>query len=89
MNYMSPFGGDTHKNLFTAGAHMRWGHNLLLFLVSLKSSLWQWQGFQQDDHHNDSIFITRHHTDADIDIANLSVRLSVTFIRWKHIVIVF
>jgi len=35
---------------------MRWGHNLLLFLVSLKSSPWQWQGFQQDDRHNDSIF---------------------------------
>jgi len=36
---------------------MRWGHNLLLFLVSLKSSPWQWQGFQQDDRHNDSNFL--------------------------------
>ena len=36
MNCMSPFGGDTPKDLFTAGAQMRWGHNLLLFLVSLK-----------------------------------------------------
>jgi len=47
---------DTPKDLFTARAQMRWGHNLLLFLVSLKSSPWQWHGFQQDDRHNDSIF---------------------------------
>jgi len=53
---MSPFEGDTPKDLFMSGAQMRWGHNLLLFLVSLKSSPWQWQGFQQDDRHNDSIF---------------------------------
>jgi len=52
----SSFRGDTPKNLFTSGAQRRWGHNLLLFLVSLKSSPWQWQGFQQDDRHNDSIF---------------------------------
>jgi len=37
-------------------AQMRWGHNLLHFLVSLKLSPWQWEGFQQDDRHNDSIF---------------------------------
>ena len=35
------------QGLFTAGAQMRWGHNLLLFLVSLKSSPWQWQGFNK------------------------------------------
>jgi len=33
------------------------GNNLLLFLVSLKSLPWQWQGFEQDDRHNDSIFL--------------------------------
>jgi len=50
------FWGWYPKDLFTAGAQMKWGHNLLLFLVSLKSSPWQWQGFQQDNRHNDSIF---------------------------------
>ena len=50
------FWGWYPKDLFTAGAQIRWGHNLLLFLLSLKSSPWQLQGFQQDDRHNDSIF---------------------------------
>jgi len=35
------------------------GHNVLLFLVSLKSSPWQWQGFQQNDRHNDSISVPK------------------------------
>jgi len=51
---MCPFGVIPPRTSLRQGPKWDGGHNLLLFLVSLKSSPWQWQGFQQDDRHNDS-----------------------------------